>query len=72
MKVTVLDDYQRAFENTGAIKRLGQKAEVAIFTEKLSPEAAIAEAQKAIRLSPHDPELFHFLLDFIFLFNILA
>ena len=25
-------------------------------------EAAIAEAQKAIRLSPHDPELFHFLL----------
>lgn len=46
MKVTVLDDYQRAFENTGAIKRLGQKAEVAIFTEKLSPEAAIAEALK--------------------------
>ena len=46
MKVTVLDDYQRAFENTGAIKRLRQKAEVAIFTEKLSPEAAIAEALK--------------------------
>ena len=26
------------------------------------PEAAIGEAQKAIRLSPRDPELFHFLL----------
>ncbi|MGE5219542.1 MAG: D-2-hydroxyacid dehydrogenase family protein [Chloroflexota bacterium] len=46
MRVTVLDDYQRAFENTGAIKRLRQKAEVAIFTEKLSPEAAVAEALK--------------------------
>lgn len=46
MKVTVLDDYQRAFENTGALKRLRQKAEVAIFTEKLSPKAAIAEALK--------------------------
>jgi phosphoglycerate dehydrogenase-like enzyme len=46
MKVTVLDDYQRAFENTGAIKRLRQKADVSIFTEKLSPEAAIAEALK--------------------------
>ena len=46
MKVTVLDDYQRAFENTGALKRLRQKAEVAIFTEKLSPDAAITEALK--------------------------
>jgi phosphoglycerate dehydrogenase-like enzyme len=44
MKVTVLDDYQRAFENTEAIRRLRQTAAVRILTEKLSSEAAVAEA----------------------------
>jgi phosphoglycerate dehydrogenase-like enzyme len=44
MKVTVLDDYQRAFENTEAIRRLRQTADVRILTEKLSSEAAVAEA----------------------------
>ena len=31
MKVTVLDDYQRAFEGSPAIERLRQKAEVQIY-----------------------------------------
>lgn len=44
MKVTVLDDYQRAFDSTEAIKRLREKAEVQIFTEKLSSDTALAEA----------------------------
>lgn len=44
MKVTVLDDYQRAFASTDAIKRLREKAEVQILTEKLSSDAAVAEA----------------------------
>ena len=44
MKVTVLDDYQRAFDSTDAIKRLREKAEVQIFTEKLPSDAALAEA----------------------------
>jgi len=44
VKVTVLDDYQRAFELTDAIKRLREKAEVRILTEKLPSEAAVAQA----------------------------
>lgn len=44
MKVTVLDDYQRAFVSTNAIRRLRAKAEVQILTEKLSSDAAVAEA----------------------------
>jgi phosphoglycerate dehydrogenase-like enzyme len=44
VKVTVLDDYQRAFDSTDAIKRLREKAEVQIFTEKLPSDAALAEA----------------------------
>jgi phosphoglycerate dehydrogenase-like enzyme len=44
VKVTVLDDYQRAFASTDAIKRLREKAEVQILTEKLSSDAAVAEA----------------------------
>ena len=32
MKVTVLDDYQRAFEATAAIQRLRQKVDVQILT----------------------------------------
>jgi phosphoglycerate dehydrogenase-like enzyme len=46
MKVTVLDDYQRAFEATEAIQRLRQKVDVRILTEKLSSEAAVADALK--------------------------
>jgi phosphoglycerate dehydrogenase-like enzyme len=44
VRVTVLDDYQRAFASTDAIKRLREKAEVQILTEKLSSDAAVAEA----------------------------
>lgn len=44
MKVTVLDDYQHAFEATAAIRRLRQKADVSILTDKLSSEGAVAEA----------------------------
>ncbi|MGN6731079.1 MAG: D-2-hydroxyacid dehydrogenase family protein [Candidatus Binatia bacterium] len=44
MKVTVLDDYQHAFDSTDAIKRLREKTEVRILTEKLPSDAAVAEA----------------------------
>lgn len=44
MKVTVLDDYQRAFESTDAIRRLSQKVEVHIFTKKLPTDDAIVDA----------------------------
>jgi phosphoglycerate dehydrogenase-like enzyme len=44
MKVTVLDDYQRALAGTAAIERLKQKAEVRIFTEKFDSENALARA----------------------------
>jgi phosphoglycerate dehydrogenase-like enzyme len=46
MKVTVLDDYQHAFEHTEAIGRLRGKFEVGILTEKLPSEAAVADALK--------------------------
>jgi phosphoglycerate dehydrogenase-like enzyme len=46
MKVTVLDDYQRAFEYTDAIKRLSQRVEVEILTEKLPTEDAVVSALK--------------------------
>lgn len=46
MRVTVLDDYQRAFENTEAIQRLRTKVEVRILTEKLPSETAVAGALK--------------------------
>jgi phosphoglycerate dehydrogenase-like enzyme len=46
MKVTVLDDYQRAFESTDAIKRLSQRVEVEILTEKLATEDAAVSALK--------------------------
>ena len=41
MKVTVLDDYQRAFEGTEAIQRLRKKLDVQILTEKLPTEEAL-------------------------------
>lgn len=50
MKVTVLDDYQHAFETTQAIRRLRQKVHVQILTEKLSSEAVVAEAIKNSRV----------------------
>ena len=46
MRVTVLDDYQHAFEHTEAIRRLRQKAEVHILTEKLPSAAAVADVLK--------------------------
>lgn len=46
MKVTVLDDYQHAFDNTRAIRRLREKVDVEILTERLGSEAATAEALK--------------------------
>lgn len=41
MKVTVLDDYQRALAPTEAIARLRKKADVQIFTEKFADEDAL-------------------------------
>ena len=46
MTVTVLDDYQRAFESTAAIKRLRQKVEVRILTDRLPTEEAVVAALK--------------------------
>lgn len=46
MKVTVLDDYQHAFDGTGAIRRLRQRADVQILTEKLATEEALVRALK--------------------------
>jgi phosphoglycerate dehydrogenase-like enzyme len=46
MRVTVIDDYQCAFDQTEAIRRLRQKVDVRILTEKLPSEAAIAGALK--------------------------
>jgi phosphoglycerate dehydrogenase-like enzyme len=46
MRVAVLDDYQRAFEDSPAIARLREKAEVKIFTEKFAGEDALARALK--------------------------
>ena len=44
MRVTVLDDYQKALASTSAIKRLQQQAEVQILTEKLPDESAVIRA----------------------------
>ncbi|HSE88851.1 MAG TPA: D-2-hydroxyacid dehydrogenase family protein [Candidatus Binatia bacterium] len=44
MKVTVLDDYQRAFDRTEAIQRLRRRADVEILTEKLPTEEALVRA----------------------------
>ena len=50
MKVTILDDYQRAFEATRAIQRLRSKLDVRILTEKLPSDAEIAAALKGSRI----------------------
>lgn len=46
MKVTVLDDYQHAFQGLHAMERLHHKAEVQIFTEKFASDAALIHALK--------------------------
>ena len=46
MKVTVLDDYQRAFDGSPAVERLRQKAQVEICTEKFASEEALIRALK--------------------------
>jgi len=49
VKVTVLDDYQRAFDGTEAIQRLRQRADVQILTEKLPTEEALVRALKGVK-----------------------
>ena len=44
MRVTVLDDYQRALGNAEAIERLRQKAEVQVLTEKIPSEEELVRA----------------------------
>ena len=50
MRVTVLDDYQHAFESTPALKRLQQHADVQIVTEKLPSQDAIVGALAGSRV----------------------
>jgi phosphoglycerate dehydrogenase-like enzyme len=49
VKVTVLDDYQRAFEGTEAIQRLRKKFDVQILTEKLPTEETLIRALKGVK-----------------------
>ena len=49
VKVTVLDDYQHAFEGSSAIQRLKEKAEVQILSEKIDSEEALVRALKGSR-----------------------
>jgi phosphoglycerate dehydrogenase-like enzyme len=49
VKVTVLDDYQRAFQDTEAIQRLRQRADVEILTEKFPTEEAVVRALKGVQ-----------------------
>jgi phosphoglycerate dehydrogenase-like enzyme len=49
VKVTVLDDYQRAFDGTRAIQRLRQRADVEILTEKLPTKEALVRALAGVR-----------------------
>jgi phosphoglycerate dehydrogenase-like enzyme len=44
MKVTVLDDYQRALGGTAALERLRRKAEVRVFTDRFPSEDALVDA----------------------------
>jgi phosphoglycerate dehydrogenase-like enzyme len=46
MRVTVLDDYQRALGNAAAIERLRQRAEVQVISEKIATEEALVRALK--------------------------
>ena len=49
MKVTVLDDYQRALAPTAAIARLREKADVEIFTDKFADEDVLVRALNGSR-----------------------
>jgi phosphoglycerate dehydrogenase-like enzyme len=49
MKVTVLDDYQRAMEGTAALERLRQTADVQVLFEKLPDDGAVVRALKGSR-----------------------
>jgi phosphoglycerate dehydrogenase-like enzyme len=49
MNVTILDDYQRAFETTQAIQRMRSRVDVRILTEKLPSDTAVSEALKGSR-----------------------
>jgi phosphoglycerate dehydrogenase-like enzyme len=49
VKVTVLDDYQHAFQGTEAIQRLRQRANVEILTEKFSSEEAVVRALRGVQ-----------------------
>jgi phosphoglycerate dehydrogenase-like enzyme len=49
VKVTVLDDYQHAFQGTEAIQRLCQRADVEILTEKISTEQAVVHALRGVQ-----------------------
>jgi phosphoglycerate dehydrogenase-like enzyme len=49
VKVTVLDDYQRAFHGTEAIQRLRQRADVEILTDKIPTEQAVVHALRGVR-----------------------
>jgi len=44
MRVTILDDYQRAFENVRAIERLRRQVDVEILTDKLTTQDALIHA----------------------------
>ncbi|HTN70160.1 MAG TPA: D-2-hydroxyacid dehydrogenase family protein [Methylomirabilota bacterium] len=46
VKVTVLDDYQQAFEGSPAIQRLKETAEVQVLSEKIAAEEALIRALK--------------------------
>ena len=54
MKVTVLDDYQHAFESSPAIERLRQKAQVQIFTEKFASQRLNEKALAGAALDHRD------------------
>jgi phosphoglycerate dehydrogenase-like enzyme len=49
VKVTVLDDYQRAFQGSEAIQRLRQRADVEILTEKIPTEQAVVQALRGVQ-----------------------
>src|SRR5574341_2029357 len=44
MRVTVLDDYQQAIENSAALARLRKRVQVQVLTEKLATEEALVRA----------------------------
>jgi phosphoglycerate dehydrogenase-like enzyme len=48
VKITVLDDYQHAFESTAAIQRLRREFDVQILTEPLPTEEALIHALKGV------------------------